>query len=235
MSHILVIDDDIHIGNLLQEALEGEGYRVSRAYSGTEAVLALERGRPDLALLDLMLPGLSGEEVLPRLTGIPVIVVSAKADIDSKTALLLGGAADYVTKPFVLRELLARVAVRLREAPAREGAALAFGNLRLEPEARSVRVDGGEVRLTRTEYAILKLLMTNPAQVVTKSRLLEQIALDTPDCTESSLKTHVSNLRRKLREAGAQDYIESVWGIGFKMAAGRPDTKPSEAGSCRKG
>ena len=91
MSHILVVDDDIYIGNLLQEALESEGYRVSRAYSGTEAVLALERGRPDLILLDLMLPGLSGEAVLPKLAGVPVIVVSAKADVDSKAALLLGG------------------------------------------------------------------------------------------------------------------------------------------------
>ena len=89
MSHILVVDDDICIGNLLQEALESEGYRVSRAYSGTEAVLALERGRPDLILLDLMLPGLSGEAVLPKLAGVPVIVVSAKADVDSKAALLL--------------------------------------------------------------------------------------------------------------------------------------------------
>ncbi len=217
MSRILVIDDDIHIGNLLQEALEGEGYQVSRAYSGTEAVLALNRVRPDLALLDLMLPGLSGEEVLPKLAGIPVIVVSARADVDSKTALLLGGAADYVTKPFVLRELLARVAVRLREAPVRPGRALTFQNLRLDPEARAVSADGRDVRLTRTEYAILKLLMANPAQVVTKSALLDRIARDTPDCTESSLKTHVSNLRKKLRDAGAGDCIESVWGIGFKM------------------
>ncbi len=222
MKHILVIDDDIHIGNLLQEALEAEGYRVSRAYSGTEAVLALDRGRPDLALLDLMLPGLSGEEVLPRLAGIPVIVVSAKADIDSKTSLLLGGAADYVTKPFILRELLARVAVRLREAClqdafARGDGALTFQNLRLEPDARSVWVDGAEVRLTRTEYAILKLLIRSPSQVVTKSALLERISQDTPDCTESSLKTHISNLRKKLRDAGAGDCIEAVWGIGFKM------------------
>ncbi len=216
--HILIVDDDIHIGNLLQEALEGEGYRVSRAYSGTEAVLALDRARPDLALLDLMLPGLSGEEVLPKLAGIPVIVVSAKADIDSKTSLLLGGAADYVTKPFVLRELLARVAVRLREAPAREGTSLTFQNLRLDPNTHWVSVDGVEVRLTRTEYAILKLLMGNPAQVVTKSALLDRIAQDTPDCTESSLKTHMSNLRKKLRDAGTGDCIESVWGIGFKMA-----------------
>ena len=218
MKHILVIDDDIHIGNFLQEALESEGYRVSRAYSGTEAVLALGRERPDLVLLDLMLPGLSGEEVLPRLAGIPVIVVSAKADTDSKTALLLGGAADYVTKPFALRELLARVAVRLREAAAQPGAALTFGPLRLDPGARSVSADGAEVRLTRTEYAILRLLLSNPAQVVTKSRLLDEIGRDTPDCTESSLKTHMSNLRRKLRDAGAGDCVESVWGIGFKMS-----------------
>ena len=217
MRHILVVDDDIHIGDLLQEALEGEGCRVSRAYSGTEAVLALERARPDLVLLDLMLPGLSGEQVLPKLAGIPVIVVSARADIDSKTALLLGGAADYVTKPFVLRELLARVAVRLREAPARAGRTLAFGPLRLDSDARWVSVEGTPVRLTRTEYAILRRLMADPAQVVTKSRLLDEIALDTPDCTESSLKTHMSNLRKKLRDAGAGDCIESVWGIGFKM------------------
>ena len=230
MRHILVVDDDIHIGNLLQEALEGEGCRVSRAYSGSEAVLALERERPDLVLLDLMLPGLSGEEVLPRLAGVPVIVVSAKADTDSKAALLLGGAADYVTKPFALRELLARVAVRLREAPARQDGALAFGPLRLEPDARSVSAQGREVRLTRTEYAILKLLMARPSQVVTKSRLLDEIARDTPDCTESSLKTHVSNLRKKLRDAGAGDCIESVWGIGFKMAEGHPETKPGGAG-----
>lgn len=220
MKHILIIDDDIHIGNLLQEALEGEGYRVSRVYSGTEAVLVLERTRPDLILLDLMLPGLSGEEVLPRLSGIPVIVVSAKAGIDSKTSLLLGGAADYVTKPFALRELLARVAVRLREAGTRPGGALVFGPLHLDPDARSVRAGEGEVRLTRTEYAILRLLMSNPAQVITKSRLLSEIGQDTPDCTESSLKTHVSNLRKKLRDAGAGDCIESVWGIGFKMKSG---------------
>ncbi len=215
--HILVIDDDIHIGDLLQEALETEGYRVRRAYSGTEALLALERERPDLVLLDLMLPGLPGEEVLPRLAGVPVIVVSARADTDSKTALLLGGAADYVTKPFVLRELLARIAVRLRETPAQQAGALAFGDLRLDPGSRKVTVDGTGVRLTRTEYAILKLLMANPSQVVAKSRILDEIARDTPDCTESSLKTHISNLRKKLRDAGAGDCVESVWGIGFKM------------------
>lgn len=115
MKTIAVIEDNQPIGDLLAEALEGEGYRVERAYSGTEAVYLLERCRPDLILLDLMLPGLSGEELLPRLSGIPVIVVSAKVGIDDKVRLLLGGATDYVTKPFELRELLARVRVHLRE------------------------------------------------------------------------------------------------------------------------
>lgn len=217
MKRILVVDDDIPIGNMLEEALTGEGYRVSRAYSGTEALLMLNQGEVDLVLLDLMLPGLSGEEVLPRLDGVPVIVVSAKADPDHKADLLWSGAADYVTKPFSLRELLARVALRLREAEPK-GNAWSAGGLRLDSACHSVWAGEREVRLTRTEYAILKLLMSRPTQVVTKSRLLEQIAWDTPDCTESSLKTHISNLRKKLRDAGAGEPIESVWGIGFKMA-----------------
>lgn len=217
MKTILVIDDDVHIGNLLEEALSREGYRVMRAYSGTEAVLLLSRSVPDLVLLDLMLPGLSGEEVLPKLRGIPTIVVSAKADVEDKVALLLGGAADYVTKPFQLRELLARVAVRLRDGAA-EPSVLRCGDLSLDPDARTVEAAGSPVRLTRTEFAILKLLMANRAQVVTKSQLLERISSDTPDCTESSLKTHMSHLRSKLRAAGGKEYIEAVWGIGFRLS-----------------
>ena len=217
MKTILIVDDDIHIGNMVQEVLEREGYGVLRAYSGTEALLLLERRRPDLILLDLMLPGLSGEELLPKLAGIPVIVVSAKVDVEDKVNLLLGGAADYVTKPFAVKELLARIAVRMREAPAADGAVLVFGDLRLDTAAHTLEVGGNPVHLTRTEYAILKMLMQNPGQVMTRSILLDRISLDTPDCTESSLKIHVSNLRKKLRSAGADDCIEAVWGIGFKL------------------
>ena len=217
MSRILIIDDDVHIGNMLEELLIREGYQVSRAYSGTEALLTLSATKPDLILLDLMLPGLSGEEVLPKIQGVPVIVLSAKADVESKVSLLLGGAADYMTKPFNPKELLARITVALRRGTHPMGSVLTRGPLRLEPDARQVFVNETEVRLTPTEYAILKLLMSNPAQVMTKSLLLERLSADTPDCTEGSLKMHVSNLRKKLRDAGAGDPIEAVWGIGFKL------------------
>ena len=217
MSRILIIDDDVHIGNMLEELLAREGYQVSRAYSGTEALLALSGAKPDLILLDLMLPGLSGEEVLPRLRGVPVIILSARADTDSKVSLLLGGAADYITKPFDTKELLARITVALRKGIRPTDSVLTHGPLRLDPNARQIFVNGTEVRLTPTEYAVLKLLMSNPARVMTKSLLLERLSEDTPDCTEGSLKMHVSNLRKKLRDAGADDPIEAVWGIGFKL------------------
>lgn len=218
MKNILIIDDDIYIGNMLEEALTKEGYRVLRAYSGTEALFVLSQSKSDLVLLDLMLPGLNGEEVLPRIKRIPVIVVSAKADVDYKVDLLLGGAADYITKPFNTKELLARIAVQLRNsAMAPAVSILTFDGITLNTDTHIVTVSGTEIKLTRTEYAILKLLMQNPSQVITKTQLLERINEDTPDCTENSLKTHISHLRSKLREARGKDYIEAVWGIGFKM------------------
>lgn len=214
---IAVVDDDVYIGDMLEELLRREGYGVLRAYSGTEALMLLEGRRPDLVLLDLMLPGMRGEEVLPRLAGVPVIVLSAKAGVEEKVSLLLGGAADYLTKPFDTRELLARVAVQLRQQPPPDGL-LRYKELTLNPETREAAVDGAPVRLTRTEFGILKLLLQNPRQVIPKSRLLDQLSSETPDCVEGSLKVHVSNLRRKLREAGAGEIIEAVWGIGFKLA-----------------
>lgn len=216
MKHILIVEDDPDIGGLIELALTQAGYRVTRAYSGTEAVLALAACRPDLMLLDLMLPGLAGEDVLPRAGSVPVIVLSAKGDVQDKVSLLRLGAADYMTKPFDLNELLARVEVQLRRASAERGGALACAGLVLDEDSRSVRAGDTPVRLTRTEYAILHLLMRNPDQVLPKALLLERIAQETPDCTEGSLKMHMSNLRRKLREAGS-DAIEAVWGVGFML------------------
>lgn len=219
MKTIYIIEDDLSIGDMLQEVLQKEGFLVQRAYSGTEAVFLLERGRPDLVLLDLMLPGLPGEELLERLQGVPVIVVSAKAGVDDKVDLLLRGAADYVTKPFELRELLARIQVQLRRSEHPAGPALEAGGIRLDALSRGAEVDGRPVHLTRTEYAILKLLLRNPGQAVSKAAILDSISLDTPDCTDASLKQHVSNLRKKLRQAGGRDCIQAVWGIGFRLDA----------------
>ena len=211
-----MIDDDIHIGNMLEEVLTKAGYGVLRAYSGTEALMLLSNQTPDLVLLDLMLPGLSGEQILPRIKNIPVIVVSAKIDVDHKVDLLLGGAVDYVTKPFNTKELLARIAVALRNTTV-QTALLHYDTITLNTANYAVTVGDVDLKLTRTEYAILKYLMMNSTQAVSKSQLLDRISLDTPDCTENSLKIHVSNLRKKLRDASGKDYIEAVWGIGFKL------------------
>lgn len=219
MKHILIVDDDIHINNMLEEVLTKEGYRVSHAYSGTEALFVLASGKPDLILLDLMLPGLNGEEVLPKINGIPVIVVSAKVDVKDKVSLLLNGAADYITKPFDIDELLARITVQLRKVSQRTAnAILEYDDIRMNTDIHTLHIADTEVKLTKTEFAILKLLMENPTQVMIKTILLDRISEDTPDCMESSLRVHISNLRKKLRSASGKDYIEAVWGIGFKMA-----------------
>lgn len=218
MFNILIIDDDLHIGNLLEESLHSYGYTVSRAYSGTEALMVLSKEKPDLILLDLMLPGLSGEELLPHIKDIPIIVVSAKIDPSNKVDMLLGGAADYVTKPFNMQELLARITVQLRNKNnLSERSVLKFREITLHTDTHIVTIEDTEIRLTRTEFAILKLLMQNPEQVIAKLTILDKISEDTPDCTESSLKIHISNLRKKLRSVNEKDYIEAVWGIGFKM------------------
>lgn len=218
MSEIIaVIDDDLHINNMLCELLSREGYEVIRAFSGGEALAVLEETTPDLALLDLMMPGLSGEQVLPKIRDIPVIVMSAKADVGSKVNLLLSGAVDYVTKPFDTKELLARIQVQLRRNRQITAEVLEFEGLTLDAELHEAKFGKNAVKLTKTEFAILKILMQNPKQVITKSQILDRISADTPDCVESSLKVHVSNLRKKLRDASEMDFIEAVWGIGFKM------------------
>lgn len=216
MKTIAIIDDDIHIGNMLEELLKQEGYATLRAYSGTEALYLLSQKNPDLVLLDLMLPGLNGEDVLPHIKDIPVIVVSAKIDMDNKVNLLLNGACDYVTKPFDTGELLARIKIHLR--PVRQNnSKLCAGDLTLDMNMQEVTVNNVPVKLTKTEYAILKFLMQNANQVISKNTILDRISIDTPDCTDSSLKQHISNLRKKLREVNGTDYIEAVWGIGFRL------------------
>ena len=217
MQHILVIDDDIHIGNMTQEFLTSKGFAVSRAYSGTEALLVLNQAKPDLILLDLMLPGLTGEQLLPQIKDIPVIVVSAKADVADKVSLLMNGACDYLTKPFDLNELLARITVALRKTKTTESGSITACGLTLHSDTLTVTAQGKDVRLTRTECAILKLLMLSEGAPVGRTTILDKISLDTPDCTERSLKQHISNIRKKLMTADNCDHIQAIYGIGFKL------------------
>ena len=219
MSHILIIDDDIHINEMLEEVLIQEGYQVSHAYSGTEALLFLANEKPDLILLDLMLPGLTREEVLPQIEKIPVIVMSAKVEVKDKVALLLNGAEDYITKPFEIEGLLARIVVQLRKSTRLDSSEkLMYREITVNMVTHEAWVGEHEVKLTKTEFAILKILLEHPKQVITKTVLLDRVSEETPDCMESSLRVHISNLRKKLREISGKDYIEAVWGIGFKMA-----------------
>ena len=218
MKTVLIVEDDPAISDLIAEVLTTGGIQPIRAYSGSEALLVLQRRHPDLILLDLMLPGISGEAVMERVPDIPVIIVSARGEIDDKVDLLRSGAAYYITKPFDTRELLARIEVQLRPAAGRRSPDLTCGPLTLSPLLQQVSAGGQTVKLTRTETAILKLLMRNSGQVITKSEMLEQISEDTPDGMENSLKVHISHLRAKLRNICDQEIIESVWGIGFKLA-----------------
>lgn len=218
MPEVLIIDDDVSISGMISEALADEGYTVKAAYSGTEALMLLSQIRPDLILLDLMLPGLSGEELLPQIGDIPVIVVSARADVTDKVDLLLSGAADYITKPFDMNELLARITVQLRKSTAsQDKAIITYQDITLDTDKHTLIANGEEIKLTRTEFAIMKLLISNPEQVVAKLTILDRISLDTPDCTEDSLKIHIHNMRKKLKSVTGKEYISAVWGIGFML------------------
>lgn len=218
MPNIMIIDDDSYINDIVSKALKAEGYTVISAYSGTEALLLLSQSSPDLILLDLMLPGLSGEVLLPQIKDIPVIVVSAKADVTDKVELLVGGAVDYITKPFDMKELLARILVQLRKNErSADRTLLSYRDITLDTDKHTLSANGREQKLTRTEFAIIKLLMRDPEQIVAKLTILDRISFDTPDCTEDSLKSHIYNLRKKLKTLTGKEYISSVWGIGFML------------------
>lgn len=218
MQTILIVEDDIDIHNLIKKILKKENYKIIDAYSGTEALMILEKLNIDLILLDLMLPGLTGEELIKKNKGIPIIVISAKTSIEDKVNVLLNGANDYITKPFSTEELLARVQVQLREKNIIiKDKKLKYKEITLDAEKHMIYINGKIINLTKTEYAILKQLMLNPKQVVTKTKLLDLISIDTPDCDENSLKVHISNMRKKIRNYTNEEYIEAVWGIGYKI------------------
>lgn len=219
MFKILIVEDDISIHNVIEELLKKQNYITYNAYSGTEAILLLEKEKYDLILLDLMLPAISGEEIIEKVKDTPIIVLSAKISSDDKVNCLLSGANDYITKPFDGKELLARIEVQLRsKSNSNIKETLKYKDLELLNDNHTLHVSNKKVSLTKTEYAILKQLLLNPNQVITKNKLLDLISTDTEDCDENSLRVHISNLRKKIRTYTEVEYIESIWGIGFKMS-----------------
>lgn len=214
---ILIIEDDISIHYIIEELLKKENYITYNAYSGTEALMLLEKEKYDLILLDIMLPAISGEKIIEKVTNTPIIVLSAKASTDDKVNCLLSGASDYVTKPFDSKELLARIAVQLRQNKFNNNATLKYKDLELLDDKHTLIVCNKKINLTKTEYAILKQLLLNTNQVISKNKLLDLISDDTEDCDENSLRVHISNLRKKIKKYTNHKYIESIWGIGFKI------------------
>lgn len=217
---ILIVEDDPDINQLLAEILISEGYQVTQAYSGSEGKLCASQQPYSLYLLDLMLPGLTGEELLPiirQVSNAPVIVLSAKETPQDKVALLRTGADDYLTKPFHPDELLARIAICLRRTGQNNAIApthLEYENIVLSIDEHKVTVDGQPVSLTALEFDILKLLLSNPKKVFTKANLYCSVWNDEFYGDDNTVNVHISNLRSKL---GHPEYIETVWGIGFKM------------------
>lgn len=223
--HILVVEDDPDINRLLCRILTDGGYDVRPAFSGSEAVLWAEQYEYDLVLLDLMLPGLTGEEFIAQMRRkktMPILVLSAKAGLEDRVNVLRLGADDFISKPFDNAEVLARVEAQLRRyrqfsAPAEAGEVLRLGDLVLDREAVRVTAGGKDVALTAREFEILALLLSHPKKVYTREQLYENVWGGEYMGDDNTVNVHISNLRSKLGKVSEREYIKTVWGIGFKM------------------
>ncbi len=224
MHKILIIEDDPHVNEVIARALTKAGYSCARAYSGTEGLLLIEKESFSLIVLDLMLPGISGEELLTKLRekhNTPVIVLSAKDSLDSKVGLLETGAEDYMTKPFEIKELLARIAVqiRLREGGKQEESEqLTYKAMRLDSGAFWAVVDDKELPLTRQEFKILELLLSKPDRVFSKQDIYDYAWDDIYIGEDKTINVHIGNIRKKIKAVTDEEYIETVWGVGFRLA-----------------
>ena len=236
--YILIAEDDTDINNMLEELLSLNGYHTIQAFSGTEALLHVKQNPPAAVILDLMLPGMSGEDVLTQIKNADsktaVIVASAKEDINTRISLLKKGADDYITKPFDTGELLARLEAVLRrsnfsslsssEQKSSDSSCkqtkqtLQYKDLTMYPEEFSAFIGESELPLTRREYLILELLMENPGKVFTKNNIYESVWNEEFLGEDNAVNVHISNIRQKLSKLHPNEtYIQTVWGIGFKM------------------
>ena len=241
MTKILIIEDDTDINNLLAKIMRRQGYEAVQAFSGTEGKLRLELEQYDLLLLDLMLPGMMGEELIGEIRqtdpDLPIIVLSAKSGLEERVEVLELGADDYMVKPFAAAEVEARVAGALRrntrrrkleeaqqESAQQESAEglqfkiLQYKELTLDADRREVRVRGQILNLTAHEYDILYILLKEPGKVYSRERLYELVWQGGYYGEDNTVNVHVSNLRKKIAAADTDEYIATVWGIGFRMA-----------------
>jgi len=219
---ILVVDDERAVRDSLRRALELEGYEIELAADGEEALSRLEsEAEPDAVILDVLMPGVDGLEVCRRLrrTGsrLPVLMLTARDEVENRVAGLDAGADDYVTKPFALEELVARVRALLRRTTGGSDDVLRFGDLELDPGTREVRRDGRPIELTRTEFSLLELFMVNPRQVLTRSIIFERVWGYDFGFASNSLDVYIGYLRRKTEAGGGPRLIQTVRGVGYAL------------------
>ncbi len=222
---ILVVDDERAVREALRRALELEGYEVELAADGYEALDRLDRGEvdPDALVLDVLMPGIDGLEVCRRLrlggNRLPILMLTARAEVADRVAGLDAGADDYVVKPFALEELLARVRALLRRRPLKDGNVLRFADLDLEPGRHEARRGGERLELTRTEFALLELFMLNPGQVLTRSVIYDRVWGYDFGYDSHSLDVYIGYLRRKTEIGGRARVIQTVRGVGYALRA----------------
>ncbi|WP_010529334.1 response regulator transcription factor [Lentibacillus jeotgali] len=222
VKRILIIEDDQEISKLLSVILTKLGMDSIVAYSGTEGLLQLQNNTYDLILLDLMLPGLSGEELIKQVrekSEIPIIVISAKIDIEDKVHVLKMGADDYITKPFNQEEVVARVEVQLRKSSAHpiQTAVKVWRGLKINAEKLTVSLEKHDLQLTNAEFDILSLFVSHPERAFSKREIYERIWKGTYLGDDNTISVHVSNLRKKIAEITSDEYIKTIWGIGFML------------------
>lgn len=223
---VLIVEDDNSINNLVAALMKKSGYEVVQAFSGTEAMIYIQSSNFHLVLMDLMLPGMSGEELIKNIRKtktMPVMVVSAKLDKEVKLQLFKLGADDYITKPFDIEELSARIEANIRRYIEFSNnnsveQILTYKDITLNKETKEVKINDINLNLTAREYNILELLLTHPKKVFSKSNIFESVWEEEYLCDENTVNVHMSNLRNKLQKANPkEEYIETIWGMGYKL------------------